>query len=170
MAVNALARVHGFFVKALGFAAGVGLGVLAVLITVDVVIRNAGIGNFPWLLEVSEYVLFAATFLAAPWVLRESAHVSVDVLLTGLPPGPRRILGLVANALGIGIAGIVTWYALRVTSDAYERGDLIFKELVVPEWPFLAVVAVSGGLLVAEFALKLVRQEDAVAASRKAGI
>ncbi len=170
MAVNALARVHGFFVKALGFAAGVGLGVLAVLITVDVVIRNAGIGNFPWLLEVSEYVLFAATFLAAPWVLRESAHVSVDVLLTGLPPGARRAFGLLANALGIGISGIVTWYALRVTSDAYERGDLIFKELVVPEWPFLAVVAVSGGLLVAEFALKLVSQDDGTAASRKAGI
>ncbi len=168
--MNALARVHGFFVKALGFAAGVGLGVLAVLITVDVVIRNAGIGNFPWLLEVSEYVLFAATFLAAPWVLRESAHVSVDVLLTGLRPGPRRTLGMVANALGVGISGIVTWYALRVTSDAFERGDLIFKELVVPEWPFLAVVAVAGGLLVAEFALKLLRQEDAVTASGKAGI
>lgn len=155
--MSRIAVAHNTLVTALGYAAGIAIAVLAVAITTDVVIRNLGVGNFPWLLEVSEYVLFIATFLAAPWVLRENAHVSVDLLLTGLPVRARRALDAIANLLGMAICSILTWYALRVTRDGIERGDMIFKELVVPEWPFLAVVAFAGGLLVVEFATRLVR-------------
>ena len=158
-----VARAHSALVTALGYAAGFAIAVLAVAITTDVVIRNLGVGNFPWLLEVSEYVLFIATFLAAPWVLRENAHVSVDLLLTGVPAGARRLLDTISNLLGIVICSTLTWYALRVTRDGIERGDMIFKELVVPEWPFLAVVVVAGGLLVIEFASRLVRISQRVA-------
>ncbi|MGI9464428.1 MAG: TRAP transporter small permease subunit, partial [Aestuariivirgaceae bacterium] len=76
--MSQFARAYGVAVVGLGYLAGFALAALALLITTDVVIRNLGIGNFPWLLEVSEYVLFISTFLAAPWVLRENAHVSVD--------------------------------------------------------------------------------------------
>ena len=155
--MNALARAHQALVAALGYAAGFALAALALGITADVALRNLGIANMTWLLEVSEYILFLATFLAAPWVLRENAHVSVDLLLGGLAPALRRALDRVANLLGLGICATLTWYALRVTRDGIERGDMIFKELVVPEWPFLAVVAVTGALLVAEFALRLAR-------------
>ncbi|MGI9512232.1 MAG: TRAP transporter small permease [Anderseniella sp.] len=155
--MRAISKAHAALIVMLGFSAGVALACLAVLITIDVTIRNLGVGNFPWLLEVSEYVLFGATFLAAPWVLRDNAHVRVDLLLTALPRTAGRVLAGLADVLGLVISGVLTWYALRVTSDALERGDLIFKELVVPEWPFFLVVVVSGGLLVAEFALRLAK-------------
>ncbi len=155
--MQVISKVHAALVGMLGFSAGIALARLAVLITVDVTIRNLGIGNFPWLLEVSEYVLFAATFLAAPWVLRENAHVRVDLLLTALPRTAGRLLAGLADVLGLLISAVLTWYALRVTADALERGDLIFKELVVPEWPFFLVVVVSGCLLIAEFSLRLAR-------------
>ena len=159
--MTALARAHTTLVIGLGYAAGIALAALALGITTDVVLRNLGIANFAWLLEVSEYVLFISTFLAAPWVLRENAHVSVDLLLTGLAPALRKVLNAAANLLGIGICATLTWYALRVTRDGIVRGDMIFKELVVPEWPFLAVVAVTGALLVAEFVRRLVRPAQA---------
>lgn len=156
--MQVISKVHTALVTSLGFSAGVALACLAVLITIDVTIRNLGLGNFPWLLEVSEYVLFAATFLAAPWVLRENAHVRVDLLLTALPTAAGRMLAVCADVLGLAISAVLTWYALRVTKDAVERGDLIFKELVVPEWPFFLVVVISGGLLIAEFGLRLSRR------------
>ncbi|NNF80521.1 MAG: TRAP transporter small permease [Rhizobiales bacterium] len=159
--MTSLARAHTVLVTGLGYAAGIALAALALGITADVFLRNLGIANFAWLLEVSEYVLFISTFLAAPWVLRENAHVSVDLLLTGLAPSLRKFLNAVANLLGIGICATLTWYALRVTRDGIERGDMIFKELVVPEWPFLAVVAVTGALLVAEFVRRLVQPTQA---------
>jgi len=155
--MHVISKAHAALVGMLGFSAGLALACLAVLITIDVTIRNLGVGNFPWLLEVSEYVLFAATFLAAPWVLRENAHVRVDLLLTALPRAASRLLAGLADALGLAISAVLTWYALRVTADALERGDLIFKELVVPEWPFFLVVVVSGALLIAEFSLRLAK-------------
>ncbi|NNJ74629.1 MAG: TRAP transporter small permease [Anderseniella sp.] len=155
--MQVISKVHAALVGMLGFSAGLALACLAVLITIDVTIRNLGVGNFPWLLEVSEYVLFAATFLAAPWVLRENAHVRVDLLLTALPRTAGRLLAGLADVLGLLISAVLTWYALRVTADALERGDLIFKELVVPEWPFFVVVVVSGALLIAEFSLRLAK-------------
>lgn len=156
--MQAISKTHAALVGMLGFSAGVSLAFLAVLITIDVAIRNLGVGNFPWLLEVSEYVLFAATFLAAPWVLRENAHVRVDLLLTSLPPAASRLLAVFADLLGLAISAVLTWYAMRVMGDALQRGDLIFKELVVPEWPFFMIVAISGGLLMVEFGLRLTRQ------------
>jgi TRAP-type C4-dicarboxylate transport system permease small subunit len=155
--MQVISKVHAALVGMLGFSAGLALACLAVLITIDVTIRNLGVGNFPWLLEVSEYVLFASTFLAAPWVLRENAHVRVDLLLTALPRTAGRLLAGLADILGLLISAVLTWYALRVTADALERGDLIFKELVVPEWPFFIVVVVSGALLIAEFSLRLAK-------------
>ncbi len=155
--MQVISKVHAALVGMLGFSAGLALACLAVLITIDVTIRNLGVGNFPWLLEVSEYVLFASTFLAAPWVLRENAHVRVDLLLTALPRTVSRLLAGLADVLGLLISAVLTWYALRVTADALERGDLIFKELVVPEWPFFVVVVVSGALLIAEFSLRLAK-------------
>jgi len=155
--MQVISKVHAALVGMLGFSAGLALACLAVLITIDVTIRNLGVGNFPWLLEVSEYVLFASTFLAAPWVLRENAHVRVDLLLTALPRTAGRLLAGLADILGLLISAVLTWYALRVTADALERGDLIFKELVVPEWPFFVVVVVSGALLIAEFSLRLAK-------------
>lgn len=159
--MTSLARAHTALVTGLGYAAGLALAALALGITADVALRNLGIANFAWLLEVSEYVLFISTFLAAPWVLRENAHVSVDLLLTGLNPTFRRGLDIIANVLGIGICATLTWYALRVTRDGLERGDMIFKELVLPEWPFLAVVAVTGALLVIEFTRRLFPRVEA---------
>jgi TRAP-type C4-dicarboxylate transport system permease small subunit len=155
--MQVISKVHAALVGMLGFSAGVSLACLAVLITIDVTIRNLGVGNFPWLLEVSEYVLFASTFLAAPWVLRENAHVRVDLLLTALPRTAGRLLAGLADVLGLVISAVLTWYALRVTADALDRGDMIFKELVVPEWPFFVVVVVSGALLIAEFSLRLAK-------------
>ncbi len=156
--MNTLARAHQVLITGLGYASGLALAALALGITADVALRNLGIANMTWLLEVSEYILFLATFLAAPWVLRENAHVSVDLLLSGLSPPLRRPLEVAANLLGLGICATLTWYGLRVTRDGFERGDMIFKELVVPEWPFLAAVAIAGALLMVEFALRLARR------------
>lgn len=149
-------KIYTALLAGLGLAAGIAIAGLAVSITGDVVGRNLGLGNFPWLLEVSEYVLFGVTFLAAPWVLRESAHVRVDVLVSNLPEHLKRPLNLSADILGFLISAILTWYALRVMKESLERGDLLFKELVVPEWPFFALAAFAGGLLIIEFTLRLI--------------
>lgn len=147
-----LGGAYGAMLHACGLAAGLAIAGLAVLITLDVILRNLGITNFPWLLEVSEYVIYGATFLAAPWVLHMGSHVRVDLLVSALPTRLAAGLNLVAELMGLVASATLAWHGIRVTLDTFSRGDLLYKELVIPEWPLLAVIPLSGVLLSAEFA------------------
>jgi len=140
-----------------GLVAGLSIGLMALGVTIDVAIRNLGIGNFPWLIEVAEYQLYVATFLATPWVLHQGGHVRVDLLLTALPEKGARVLEAVVDTFGLSISGVLCYYGLAATLDAGNLGSLIFKELVVAEWWVLAVIPATTALLCIEFALRILR-------------
>ncbi|MEM8797621.1 MAG: TRAP transporter small permease [Pseudomonadota bacterium] len=155
-----LLRLYDFTIIALAGLAGAAIFALAFAITADVVLRNMGITNFPWLLEVTEYVLFGATFLASPWVLKKGAHVRVDIVVSNLSATGRRMLEFAADALGLAVSGCLGFYALRVGLESYGRGDLLFKEIVIPEWPFFALVAFASLLLCVEFICRMVAKPE----------
>ncbi len=138
-----------------GLFAGFAIASMALLITLDVILRNLGLTNFPWLLEVSEYILYISTFMAAPWVLRLGSHVRVDLLLESVPKPLARALDLFANFLGLGISFVLVRNGGRIAWDSFERGDILFKEIIMPEWPLLTVIPIAGTLLIAEFARRI---------------
>ena len=150
-----IGAMHRGVLSGLGLLAGGAIALLAVLITLDVLLRNIGVASFPWLLEVSEYVIYFATLLAAPWVLRQGAHVRVDLLLLVLRPAWSRALAVIGDLLGLAVSAVLGWHGLRVTQDSFLRGDVLFKELVIPEWPILAAIPLAGLLLSIEFIRRL---------------
>ncbi|NMM43041.1 TRAP transporter small permease [Rhodospirillaceae bacterium KN72] len=143
------------FLLCLGYLGGICLGLIAVMVSLDVILRNIGTASFPWLLESVEYALFAVSFLLAPWVLNQGSHVRVDVLVTKLPGKWAHRLDILADTLGFAVCALFTWYGSRVAVKAFERGELIFKELIFPEWWLMAILPVAGILLTVEFARRL---------------
>ncbi|MCP4330186.1 MAG: TRAP transporter small permease [Alphaproteobacteria bacterium] len=154
---NSVAAVYDRLLALCGLLAGSTLALLAFAITVDIVLRNAGILNFPWLLEVAEYVIYVATFLAAPWVLNRAAHVRVDVFVNVAPKPMATVMELAADLIGMATCATFAWYSLNATSISLGGSRLIYKELVIPEWPLLAVMPFAGVLLAIEFARRLRR-------------
>jgi len=152
-----LKRFHDRLLDAFGLLAGCAFAAIAALVTVDVALRNLGIGNLPWLLEVAEYALYVATFVAAPWVLRQGAHVRVDLLLNVCGRGAARALERIADAAGAAVSLVLFWYGTAALLDSFRLGSLIFKELVIPEWWLLAFIPLTTALLALEFALRLAR-------------
>lgn len=152
-----IARAYRALLFICGLSAGLSIASLAILITADVILRNLGIINFPWLLEVSEYVIYISTFIAAPWVLQQGSHVRVDLVVTIIPERAAHAANVVAEFLGLAASATLAWHGLRVTWDTFSRGDMLFKELVIPEWPLLAVIPIAGAMLTLEFALRLRR-------------
>ena len=73
-------------------------------------LRKATSRAFPWLIDAIEYGLFTGTFLAAPWVLREGAHVRVDIVVTTLPPRGAALLETLADLIGLAVCLILLWY------------------------------------------------------------
>lgn len=136
--------------------AALAIGAATVLITLDVVLRNSGLGNLPWLTEVVEYALYVMTFLGAPWVLRLGRHVRMDLVLTLLPQSASRAVEAVVSLGGCLICLILLVYAFRATAAAFTRGSLIMKTLVIPEWWLLAVMPLCFALLSVEFARRVV--------------
>jgi TRAP-type C4-dicarboxylate transport system permease small subunit len=124
-------------------AAALLLGAMALLVTLDVLMRNVGVGTLAWVNEVSEYSLPLATLLIAPWLLHRNEHVRLDVLLVSLPRAASRLLEKACDVVGIAICAVFVWYSLRL------------KTLSIPEWWQYALVPVCFSLLAVEFARRL---------------
>ncbi|MGE0735855.1 MAG: TRAP transporter small permease [Alphaproteobacteria bacterium] len=142
---------------ALGILAAALFAFTALGITLDVIARNARLGGISWMLEVNEYALLVATFLGAPWVLHQGAHVRVDVLVVNLSRKWARRFDLASNTLGLACMAVITYYAIGVARASILQGAKIIKSFIIPEWWVFGIIAASGLLLMAEFVFRLVR-------------
>lgn len=139
----------------LGVGAGAVFGLIALATTYDVVLRSTTGGTLGGLAELVEYTLFAATFLAAPWLLRHNGHVQVDFAIGALPERPRRVVRRIGDAVGLVVCAVMLYYAVQVTLASWRNGSIVLKTLVFPEWWLFAVIVVSMALLVLEFLRRL---------------
>jgi TRAP-type C4-dicarboxylate transport system permease small subunit len=148
-------KLYTLLLRSLAAAAAVLLGAMAVLVTLDVVMRNVGLGTIAWVNEVSEYSLPVATLLIAPWLLHRNEHVRLDVLLVSLSARAARVLGKTCDVLGIAICAVFVWYGIRLILDSARIGSMVVKTLAIPEWWQYALVPVCFSLLAVEFARRL---------------
>lgn len=161
-----LAAIDRFFGRvnaAIGMVVAISIALFALSISLDLGMRRVGLGNMPWLYEMIEYVLYGGVFLAAPWVLREGAHVRVDLLLTALPRAVAVQLERVLDVAGAGICCVLCYFGWRAGLDAYIGNSRQFKTLIVSDWWLMAIFTVGLALLAIEFLLRLRRAEEALA-------
>jgi TRAP-type C4-dicarboxylate transport system permease small subunit len=136
--------------EGLAACAAVLIGLMAAAITLDVVARNVGLGTLPWILEVSEYALPLATFLAAPWLLHRNQHVRLDALLH-----TARWLAPAGDLIGLAVSGVLVVYGVRTILNSAQQGAMVLKSVVFPEWWLYAPVPVCFLLLSVEFVRRL---------------
>jgi len=143
-------------------AFGVVMGGLIILMCTDIALRQLGVGSLPWLIELTEYVMYAGTFLAAPWVLHQGAHVRVDALLNMLPASKAIVLGRIVDLTGFGIALVLLWYGSDAVLDAFSNQMVQYKTWSVPEGVLLLPIPISGLLIAIVLALRIFRRNGAV--------
>lgn len=132
--MTAFARLYRGLMAASAMVSGCLFGLIAVIITVDIVLRNGGFGNLPWALEASEYALAAATFIGAPWVLYKGGHVNIDMLLRAVSSRAALLLELLGDLLGLLTSALFSVLAVRATLDSLAMHSMVYKTLVFPEW------------------------------------
>lgn len=135
----------------------ISIALFAILIPLDLFIRSVGLGNMWWLYEGIEYVLYAGIFLGAPWVLREGAHIRVDVLVATLPKKLSARLEQALDVFGAVICAVLTFYGVRSMIEDYVENSLPDKLLVVPDWWLMLIFSFAFAMLVVEFLLRLRR-------------
>ena len=107
-------------------------------------IRNLGLGSLPWLIELTEYLMYAGTFLVAPYVLRLGSHVRVDMLLVFLPRRLAVRLERLVDLCGLGISLALLWYGALVVADAWRTNMVQYKTWYVPEWLLFLAIPAAG--------------------------
>lgn len=67
------------------------------------------------------YVMIWTAFLAAAWSVRDREHITVELLLPWLPPGPRRVLEVVRHLLVAAFCVVVLPPAVRLTREVHAQ-------------------------------------------------
>lgn len=155
--------------RVLAWTAAAIFAAVAILIPVNVVLRNGFGTSIYGLLDAIEYGLLAATFLGAPWVLAINGHVTVDLMVSALGGRARRAVETLANLAGAAVTAVFLWYALEALAQSAGRGTMIRTAFIIPEWWVLSAAPVSMALILVEFLRKLVGQ-GAPAPQEKAGL
>lgn len=131
------------------------IGLLAVLIPLNLFLTKAGLGNLWWLYGSIEYVLYSGVFLAAPWVLQQGAHVSVDMLSASLPQSAAILLDKFINLLGAIICLVLLVYGVRATTMEFIDQTLPDKDIQIYNWVMTAIFTLSFVLSAVEFLMRL---------------
>ena len=142
---------------ALALAAGALLCALVALICMDVAARTFQLFPTPWTLDVAEYLLYAITFLGAPWVLREDGHIAIELVVERLAPRARRRLRRGTDALGALVCAVLLAYAGRALWRSYASGNLVYETFVFPEWYLYGIAPPVFLLLLAIFLRRVAR-------------
>lgn len=148
-------RWHEKIVDFFGHCAGWVFGIVAILICLDIGIRYFGLGALAWVIELSEYMMYAAAFLGAPWVLRQNGHVALDLLTSKLPDRPGRKVEILASAFGLLATVAMTVYGFSAVYGAWHDNMVTVKTWRYHEWILLLPIPISGVLMAIEFVRRL---------------
>src|SRR5215216_5846758 len=83
---------------------------MVIVVTADIVLRNAARVGFAWANEITEYALYLITLLTAPWLLRRGQHVRIDMFLVIVPPRLAWLMEALADVLGLAASLMLVWY------------------------------------------------------------
>ena len=139
-----------------GLAAAI-IAVVVLLVCYDVIGRNLGVVSLPWIVEITEYALPLATFLAAPWLMYRNEHIRLDILGATLSAARMRTIDRIAAAVGFVVSAVITWYGVVLILDARSVGQMVMKSLIFPEWWLYVPVPLCFALLTIECLRRLLR-------------
>jgi len=128
---------------------------ITVLIGLDVLLRNVGLGGIPPSNELSEDALYLITILAAPGLLRRGQHIRIDILLRAIPPRIAWGTEWVRDVVGIVCCIYFVCYGIRVTEASYVAGSLSIKTIVIPEWWIFAPMPLCFLMIAIEFIFRM---------------
>ena len=138
-------------VRALAFLSCSLLAALFCIIIYDVAVRTSGFGSPAWTAATASYSLLYIAMSAAPYLVRHSGHVFVEVLTSKLPLRVAAPLEKTVYAACLALCVIFAWLAAVITFDNWQRGDEDLRAIAIPLWLQSAPLPVGFGMMAIEF-------------------
>lgn len=85
------------------------LWVLGILVFTQFFSRYALNDSVSWTEEVARYMLIVLTFIGSIGAVKRGTHIRVEALEQALPPGPRKVLFAIQDAMRLGFWTFCAW-------------------------------------------------------------
>lgn len=141
-----------------GYAAGITVFGLTLLISAGVFSRRVLGSPILALDEVSGYCLLAIVFLGLAHTMKAGGHIRADIVLAHVPAGVRGGLEVLATLLALLFALTLLVGNWALVAEYYGRGTLSFKYLQIPLWIPASLLVVGVGLLLLQLVARFLRQ------------
>jgi TRAP-type C4-dicarboxylate transport system permease small subunit len=145
-----ISAVHGLS-RLLGVVAALMILVSIVVVCQMVFVRTVLGESSIWQTEFVMYLLVAATFIGAPYILLTRGHVAVDVVPLMAGPRTRRALHFVGSLIGLGFCGLFLWAAIPWWHEAFTSGETTPSIWRARMWIPTLAVPVGLGLLCLQY-------------------
>lgn len=142
-----------------GYIAALSILGATLIIVHQVVVRYVFKIPTIWQVETAIYLLIAATFLGAPYGLKENAHINIDLLIIKLPVARRRKLDIATSLIAMLFCfflayrgGVMWWEAFEGNwrSSSLLSVPLIYPYALIPVGMFITglqyIVKITGML------------------------
>ncbi len=129
-----------------GYAAALSILAATLIIVEQVVVRYVFRAPTIWQVEIAVYLLIAATFLGAPYGLKENAHINIDMIIINIPTDARRKLDILTSTIAMLFCFFLAYRGGVMWWEAYEGGwrsssllsvPLIYPYALIPVGMFL---------------------------------
>lgn len=140
-----------------GVIPGIIVALLAIGVATEVFARNFGLTGAYWMLEAVEYGLLTLTMVGAAYVLSIGRHVTIDLVLGGLPPRAWRVFRIGIDIATVVITSVIVYYGIVTTHLAYVEDSTLYKSFEIKEWIPMAIVPGGMGLFLIEALRQLYR-------------
>lgn len=143
-AVHSLSRLLGVVAA---FMILVSIVVVCQMVFVRTVLGESSI----WQTEFVMYLLVAATFIGAPYILLTRGHVAVDVVPLMVGMRTRRAMHLVGSLIALGFCGLFLWASIPWWHEAFTSGETTPSIWRARMWIPTLAVPVGLGLLCLQY-------------------
>lgn len=150
-------RLYDRVIIGLAVLGGASLVLAAVMIIIDVILRNTGFRPFQSTSALVEYIMLFATMSAAPWLVRSGGHVAIDAFVEAMPRPMRMTLGRVVLIGSILALALLSWRSASVCLEMIASGAIDMRSINIPSWVLYAMLTAGFGLMAAEFLRILLR-------------
>ena len=148
---HSASRIVDLLIDAFALIAVFILAALLIGVSAEVVMRYFIGLPTRWVNEFSEYALLWLTFLSGPWVLREEAHVKVEMLTEALPAEWRHTFHVVTSWVGAAVCALFCWVSTSYILEVFETGEFLFKSVQLPKWAVMVIIPLGLALLAIQF-------------------
>jgi TRAP-type C4-dicarboxylate transport system permease small subunit len=140
--INTLSQISGYLAATSILAA-------TLIIVEQVAVRYLFKIPTIWQVETAVYLLIAATFLGAPYGLKENAHINIDLFIVRLSVGARRKLDIATATIAMLFCFFLAYRGAVMWSEAFEgnwRSSSLFSVPLVYPYALIPVGMLLSGL------------------------